>query len=107
MPQTPAVALPSAPAVMPMLEPAMMSMMLPIPTDAQMLRARYGAPDFIRREMDSELWRYDGQSCAVFVFLYRDGDVLKVRYFETMPRGMGMAADTSCIDSLNAHGASP
>src|SRR5262245_12464008 len=32
----------------------------PPPTDAQSLRAAYGAPDFVRREMDSELWRYDG-----------------------------------------------
>jgi hypothetical protein len=84
-----------------------MSMALPIPMDAQMLRARYGAPDFIRRETDSELWRYDGQNCAMFFFLYRDGDVLKVRYFETMPRGMAMAADASCIESLNARAGSP
>lgn len=83
-----------------------MMAMLPAPTDAQSLRARYGAPDFVRREMDSELWRYDSAKCAIFFFLYRDGDALKIRYSETMPRGMNMAADPACIESLNGR-ASP
>jgi hypothetical protein len=65
------------------------------------LRARYGAPDFVRQEMDSELWRYDGQQCAVFFFLYREGDAFRVRYSETLPRGMTMAADPTCVESLN------
>jgi len=81
---------------------APMAMMAPAPTDAPSLRARYGAPDFVRREMDSELWRYDGANCAVFFFLYREGAVLKLRYSETTPRGMGMAADPACVESLTA-----
>ena len=76
----------------------------PAPSDAQSLRARYGTPDFIRREMDTELWRYDGAACSIFFFLYRDGDVLKLRYSETTPRGMTMAADPACVESLNARG---
>jgi hypothetical protein len=91
----------------PLLEPMAMlpavAIMQPPPTDAASLRARYGAPDFIRRESESELWRYDGADCAVFFFLYREGDVLKLRYSETMPRGMGVAADPVCVESLNAH----
>ena len=77
--------------------------MLPPPTDAISLRARYGPPDFLRREPESELWRYDGANCAVFFFLYREGNVLKLRYSETMPRGMEMAADPACVESLSAH----
>jgi len=73
------------------------------PVDATTLRARYGAPDFVRREPDSELWRYDGAGCAVFFFLYRDGDAMRIRYTESMPRGVGMAADPKCVESLNAH----
>jgi hypothetical protein len=73
----------------------------PPPTDAQSLRARYGAPDFVRQESGSELWRYDGDKCAVFFFLYRDGDALKVRYSETLPRGMMMPADPACVESLS------
>jgi hypothetical protein len=77
--------------------------MPPPPTDAASLRARYGAPDFIRREPQSELWRYDGADCAAFFFLYREGNALKLRYTETMPRGMMMAADPACVESLSAH----
>jgi hypothetical protein len=73
----------------------------PPPTDAVSLRARYGAPDFVRQESGSELWRYDGDKCAVFFFLYRDGDALKVRYSETLPRGMMMAVDPACVESLS------
>ena len=75
----------------------------PPPVDAATLRARYGPPDFVRREPDSELWRYDGADCAVFFFLYREGDGLRIRYTESMPRGMGVAADPKCVESLNAH----
>ena len=75
----------------------------PPPTDAVSLRARYGPPDFIRREPESELWRYDAANCAVFFFLYREDTVLKLRYSETMPRGMGIAADPVCVQSLDAH----
>ena len=73
----------------------------PLPTDAQSLRAAYGAPDFIRREMDTELWRYDGAACAMFFFLYREGDSLKIRYSESLLRGMTMAADPACMQSLS------
>jgi hypothetical protein len=73
------------------------------PVDAASLRARYGPPDFVRREPDSELWRYDGADCAVFFFLYREGDALRIRYSESMPRGADMAADPKCVESLSLH----
>jgi hypothetical protein len=82
----------------------MMAMPLPAPTDGQSLRSRYGAPDFIRREMETELWRYDGEACSIFFFLYREGDALKLRYTESTPRGLNMAADPRCVESLNARG---
>jgi hypothetical protein len=74
----------------------------PPPTDAQSLRTAYGAPDFIRKEKDSELWRYDGKNCAVFFFLYREGELMRIRYAETDPRGKDVAADPACIEGLNA-----
>ena len=82
---------------------AAVPVMQPPPTDAPSLRARYGAPDFIRREGESELWRYDGADCAAFFFLYRDGNALTIRFSETMPRGKETAADPACVESLNAH----
>jgi hypothetical protein len=74
----------------------------PPPTDAQSLRAAYGAPDFIRRETDSELWRYDAKSCAVFFFLYREGNRMLIRYAETSPRGKESPADAECVRGLSA-----
>jgi hypothetical protein len=108
MPAMPPAVRPVEPALTPVPPPVMASVpmlpaMQPPLTDAASLRARYGTPDFIRREPDSELWRYDGANCAAFFFLYREGDALKLRYSETMPRGMTMAADPACIDSLSAH----
>ena len=68
--------------------PTPMRMRAPIPTEGAALRARFGAPNFIRREMDSELWRYDSGRCAVFFFLSRTGNELRLRYIDTLPRSM-------------------
>ena len=73
---------------------------LPTPTDAQSLRAAYGTPAFIRREPDSELWRYDGMRCAAFFFLYPEGGTYRIRHAETNPRGRDMPADPDCLRSL-------
>lgn len=75
------------------------------PTDAVTLRGAYGAPDFVRRERDSELWRYDGTGCAAFFFLYREGEIWRLRYSETMPRGRDMPADAACLSGLSARAA--
>lgn len=79
------------------------AVMLPPPTDAASLRSRYGTPDFVRREGESELWRYDGADCAAFFFLYREGGALKLRFSETMPRGKETPADPACVESLSEH----
>lgn len=96
---------PSAPAENFPLPPiAMMAPLLPAgePADDAGLRAAYGRPDFVRHEAGSELWRYDAGHCAVFFFLYRSGSALMLRYVETMPEGMSMAADPACLASLSA-----
>lgn len=71
-----------------------------MPTDAQSLRAAYGMPAFIRREPDSELWRYDGMGCAAFFFLYPEGGTYRVHHTETSPRGTDTPADPDCLRSL-------
>ena len=71
-----------------------------MPTDAQSLRAAYGTPAFIRREPDSELWRYDGMRCAAFFFLYPEGGTYRIRHAETAPRGRDEPADPECLRSL-------
>ncbi len=95
--QEPPVIMPVAP-VPPVPEPVRMP--APIPAEGAALRARFGNPDFIRREMDTELWRYDSQRCAVFFFMQREGPMLQLRYTETLPRGMDMAADPVCLKTL-------
>jgi hypothetical protein len=98
----PAATQPPPAMMMVHLPPQPPAVPLPPPTDGPSLRARYGEPDFIRRERETELWRYDGAACSIFFFLYRESDVLKLRYSETNPRGMNMAADPRCIESLSA-----
>jgi hypothetical protein len=76
-----------------------MRMPAPIPTEGAALRARFGEPNFIRREGESELWRYDSMRCSVFFFLSRSGSELRLRYTDTLPRTM-MGPDPACIDAL-------
>lgn len=64
------------------------------------MRRRLGDPDFVRREMGSELWRYDAQSCSVFFFMQQEGGMLRLRYTETLPRGRDMASDPACISAV-------
>jgi hypothetical protein len=77
----------------------------PAITNAEGLRAAYGEPDFVRKEAGSELWRYDGANCALFAFLYRDGDDLKLRRLDSLPAPAGGGADPACVASVRARGA--
>lgn len=72
----------------------------PLPIEAAALRMRLGNPDFVRREMETELWRYDMPRCAVFFFMQQENGILRVRYTETLPRGMNMAVDPACLSEL-------
>jgi hypothetical protein len=71
------------------------------------LRAEFGQPDFVRRETDSELWRYDGEGCALFALLYRAENDFLVRRIETLPAGNGTPADETCIASVKARAEQP
>ena len=67
------------------------------------LREIFGAPSFVRKDGEAEMWRYDASACKAFFFLYPFGDGLLVRHVETIPRGRDMAADVNCLDSLRPH----
>lgn len=41
-----------------------------------------GAPQFRRRDGQAEIWQYRGSACTLDVFLYTDGNDLRVRYVE-------------------------
>jgi hypothetical protein len=70
--------------------------------DAAALRKEYGKPDFVRSEANSEMWRYDGANCALFLFLYREQDSFQLRHMETLPRGAQSATDEACLASVKA-----
>ena len=91
------------PPVEPKLEPVVPALPPPLPPpprDQIELRAAYGAPSFVRREAESELWRYDGAGCTLFVFLYRVGGAVLIRHMETMPRNADMTADETCLATI-------
>jgi len=62
------------------------------------LQAAFGRPAFVRRDGATEMWRYDGETCRAFFFLY--GAPLGVRHVETLPHGPQSAADDTCLTAL-------
>ena len=66
------------------------------------LRAMFGQPAFVRHDGTAQIWRFDGQACKAFFFLYsRDGNTA-VWHVETNPRGLSIAADENCLSALRA-----
>lgn len=94
-PKAPPVSVPSAiPAAPSRGEP---SQYLNMPASA--LQAAFGKPAFVRKDGATEMWRYDGQSCRAFFFLYGAA----VRHVETLPHGAkDAAADIGCLTALRA-----
>ena len=71
--------------------------------DASSIRVAFGAPQFVRKDGQIEMWRYDGANCKAFFFMYPNGASLAVRHVETMPRGANNAgADSNCLQGLLA-----
>jgi hypothetical protein len=62
------------------------------------LQATFGKPAFVRKDGATEMWRYDGQSCRAFFFLY----AATVRHVETLPHGAQDAADMACLTALRS-----
>ena len=70
--------------------------------DAARIRLAFGAPQFVRKDGQVEMWRYDGATCKAFFFMYPNGSSLAVRHVETVPQGTNAAADSNCLQSLLA-----
>jgi hypothetical protein len=64
------------------------------------LTAAFGKPAFVRQDGVTQMWRYDGEGCRAFFFLY--GAPLTVRHVETLPHGVQSAADSACLTALRA-----
>lgn len=52
-----------------------------------------GAPQFRHRDGKAEIWQYRGTACILDVFLYADGNDLRVRYVEARERGDAKSKD--------------
>ncbi len=76
------------------------------PRDEAGVRAAFGEPRLVRKEAQSEMWRYDGVNCALFVFLYRENETILVRHMETLPKAANEAADETCVAGIRARKAS-
>ncbi|HEU0095881.1 MAG TPA: hypothetical protein VFQ52_05465 [Rhizomicrobium sp.] len=62
------------------------------------LTAAFGKPAFVRQDGVTQMWRYDGEACRAFFFLYGGA----VRHVETLPHGVQSAADSACLTALRA-----
>lgn len=91
-PVTDRVALPAAP---PPGEPPGL-----IGISAGALIVALGAPTFTRKDGETEMWRYDGQACKAWFFLYPDRSVMTVRHVETSPRPSTASFDATCLTAL-------
>jgi|GEM_PF-1128612 len=69
--------------------------------EADKIRGLYGQPSFIRKEQESELWRYDGENCAAFFVLYQERAGLRVRHVEINP-SQGAMGDAACLAGIKA-----
>ena len=84
--------LPSAP---PAGEPAGVAGLGP-----EQVKVVFGTPAFMRKDGQTEMWRYDSPRCRAFFFFYAQGGAEVVRHVETLPRGATIAADVTCLDSI-------
>ena len=71
------------------------------------VKVAFGEPAFVRHEGTGQMWRYDGQTCKAFFFLYDQSGVQTVRHVETLPRGATMPADVTCLDALRLKPVAP
>jgi hypothetical protein len=93
-PQRHGTELPQAP---PSGEPAGIAGLAP-----DQVRIAFGVPAFVRKDGQTEMWRYDNPRCRAFFFFYAQGSSEVVRHVETLPRGATMAADVACLDAMRA-----
>lgn len=62
-----------------------------------------GAPGFRRRDPPAEVWRYAGETCRLFVFLYSrpdDADDYRVSHVEVRGASVVKVSDDACFHSL-------
>jgi hypothetical protein len=69
------------------------------------LRAAFGLPALVRHDGTAQIWRFDGANCRAYFFLYSRDGATAVWHVETIPHGVNIAADQTCLNALRARAA--
>lgn len=70
--------------------------------DAYGLRDAFGSPDFQRNEAHAEIWRYAGDGCTLFVYLYEDeSDTMRTSFVEARAEAGGELPVDPCVADVN------
>jgi len=59
-----------------------------------------GAPDFVRRDGNAQIWQYRATNCILDLFLYKDGSETQVKHAELRPRVPGAETLDACYSRL-------
>jgi hypothetical protein len=68
--------------------------------ERQELQARLGDPALRRRDAPAEIWQYRSALCVLDLFLYRDGQAVRVTNAELRPRDGRELPAATCLSSL-------
>ncbi|AWZ02656.1 hypothetical protein RHODOSMS8_03146 [Rhodobiaceae bacterium] len=70
--------------------------------DAYGLREAFGSPEFQRNESHAEIWRYAGDGCTLFVYLYEDeSDTMRTSFVEARAAAGGELPVDPCVAGVN------
>ncbi len=59
-----------------------------------------GAPGFIHRDPPAQIWRYTGAECRLDLFLYRQGEEMKVTHAEARGKQIDQTEITACLRQI-------
>jgi len=70
--------------------------------DEEALAELLGPPVFRRRDAPAEIWQYQGPTCVLDLYLYREGESgpLTVDHIETRAKGNDVLTDAECLVSI-------
>ena len=59
-----------------------------------------GAPDFVRRDGNAQIWQYRATNCVLDLFLYKTGGDTVVKHAELRPRAPGAEPLDACYSRM-------
>ncbi len=70
--------------------------------DAYGLREAFGSPEFQRNDAHAEIWRYAGEGCTLFVYLYEDeSETMRASFIEARAEAGGELPADPCVADVN------